>query len=101
MAARILRDVPRPIAKADARTEDRGVLISVASLAAFEGQAGQVAYAASKGGVAAMTLPLARDLAWYGIRAMTVAPGPFMTGMLASLPERGERCAEAPHEWES
>ncbi|MCB9680982.1 MAG: SDR family NAD(P)-dependent oxidoreductase [Alphaproteobacteria bacterium] len=63
----------------------RGVLISTASVAAFEGQIGQVAYSASKGGVAAMTLPIARDLAKLGIRAVTIAPGIFDTPMLATV----------------
>lgn len=66
---------------------ERGVIINTASIAAFEGQVGQVAYAASKGGVVGMTLPLARDLAQYGIRVMTIAPGIFDTPMLAGLSE--------------
>jgi NAD(P)-dependent dehydrogenase (short-subunit alcohol dehydrogenase family) len=66
---------------------ERGVIVSTASIAAFEGQIGQVAYAASKGGVAAMTLPLARELARSGIRVMTIAPGIFDTPLLAGLPE--------------
>jgi NAD(P)-dependent dehydrogenase (short-subunit alcohol dehydrogenase family) len=66
---------------------ERGVIVNTASVAAFDGQIGQVAYAASKGGVAAMTLPLARELARHGIRVMTIAPGIFDTAMLASLPE--------------
>lgn len=65
----------------------RGVLITTASIAAFEGQIGQVAYSASKGGVVAMTLPLARELARYGIRLVTIAPGVFMTPLLGALPE--------------
>ncbi|CAE7583217.1 scu [Symbiodinium microadriaticum] len=65
----------------------RGVIVNTASVAAFDGQMGQAAYAASKGAVAAMTLPIARDLAGTGIRICTVAPGLFMTPMLASLPE--------------
>ncbi|OWU81389.1 3-hydroxyacyl-CoA dehydrogenase [Phaeobacter sp. 22II1-1F12B] len=65
----------------------RGVIISTASVAAFEGQKGQVAYSASKGGVVGMTVPMARDLASVGIRVMTIAPGIFMTPMLAGLPE--------------
>ena len=64
----------------------RGVIISTASVAAEDGQIGQVAYAASKGGVLAMTLPVARDLAQYAIRVMTIAPGLFVTPMMASLP---------------
>lgn len=68
-------------------TGERGVIINTASIAAFEGQVGQVAYAASKGGIVGMTLPLARDLAQYGIRVMTIAPGIFDTPMLAGLSE--------------
>lgn len=67
---------------------ERGVLISTASVAAFDGQMGQAAYSASKGGVVGMTLPIARDLARYGIRVMTIAPGIFDTPMLAGLPEK-------------
>jgi NAD(P)-dependent dehydrogenase (short-subunit alcohol dehydrogenase family) len=66
---------------------ERGVLINTASVAAFDGQIGQAAYAASKGGVVGMTLPIARELARYGIRVMTIAPGIFDTAMLAGLPE--------------
>ena len=66
---------------------DRGVIITTASVAAFEGQIGQLAYAASKGGVVGMTLPAARDLAAAGIRVCTIAPGLFDTPLLASLPE--------------
>lgn len=64
----------------------RGVIISTASVAAFEGQIGQAAYAASKGGIAALTLPLARELARFGIRVLTIAPGLFNTPLLAELP---------------
>ena len=66
---------------------ERGVIINTASVAAFEGQVGQVAYAASKGGVAAMTVPMARDLSRSGVRVMAIAPGLFMTPMLASMPD--------------
>src|SRR5579863_4737757 len=66
--------------------EERGVIINTASVAAYEGQIGQVAYAASKGGVVAMTLPMARDLASSGIRVVTIAPGVFLTPMAQSLP---------------
>ena len=66
---------------------ERGVIINLASVAAYEGQIGQVAYAASKGGIVGMTLPLARDLARNAIRVLTVAPGLFNTPMLAGLPE--------------
>ena len=67
---------------------ERGIIINTASVAAFDGQKGQVAYAASKGAVASMTLPMARDLAQVGIRVMAIAPGLFMTPMLAGLPEK-------------
>ena len=68
-------------------TGERGVLISTASIAAFDGQIGQAAYAASKGGVVGMTLPIARDLARSGIRNMTIAPGIFGTPMLFGMPQ--------------
>ena len=64
---------------------ERGVIVFTASVAAFDGQVGQAAYAASKGGLVAMTLPVARELARYGIRVMTIAPGIFETPMMASL----------------
>lgn len=66
---------------------ERGVIVNTASIAAFDGQKGQAAYAASKAGIAGMTLPLARDLATQGIRACAVAPGIFATPMLRSLPQ--------------
>jgi NAD(P)-dependent dehydrogenase (short-subunit alcohol dehydrogenase family) len=66
---------------------ERGVIINTASVAAFDGQIGQAAYSASKGGIVAMTLPIARELARYGIRVMTIAPGIFDTPLLAGLPE--------------
>lgn len=66
---------------------ERGVIINTASVAAFDGQIGQAAYSASKGGIVGMTLPIARDLASYGIRVMTIAPGLFDTPLLAGLPE--------------
>src|SRR5512147_1575669 len=66
---------------------ERGVLVNTASVAAFDGQIGQAAYSASKGGVVGMTLPIARDLARSGIRCVTIAPGTFDTPMLAMLPE--------------
>jgi NAD(P)-dependent dehydrogenase (short-subunit alcohol dehydrogenase family) len=68
-------------------TGERGVLISTASVAAYDGQIGQAAYSASKGGVVGMTLPIARDLARNGIRNMTIAPGLFGTPMLFSMPQ--------------
>jgi NAD(P)-dependent dehydrogenase (short-subunit alcohol dehydrogenase family) len=66
---------------------ERGVIINTASVAAYDGQIGQVAYSASKGGIVGMTLPIARDLARDGIRVMTIAPGLFDTPLLAGLPE--------------
>jgi NAD(P)-dependent dehydrogenase (short-subunit alcohol dehydrogenase family) len=70
--------------------EERGVIINTASVAAFDGQIGQTAYAASKGGVVGLTLPAARDLAQHAIRVMTIAPGIFWTPMLASLPQAAQ-----------
>lgn len=77
----------------------RGVIVNTASIAAFDGQKGQAAYAASKGGVVGMTLPMARDLASTGIRVMTIAPGIFMTPMLAGLPEEVQQqlAADVPN----
>ena len=66
---------------------ERGVIVNTASVAAFEGQIGQAAYAASKGGIVGMTLPIARDLARYGIRVCTIAPGIFDTPLLGNLPD--------------
>ena len=66
---------------------ERGIIINTASVAAFEGQIGQAAYSASKAGVAAMALPIARELTRFGIRVMTIAPGIFDTPMLAAMPE--------------
>lgn len=67
---------------------ERGVIINTASVAAFDGQIGQAAYSASKGGIVGMTLPIAREFARYGIRVMTIAPGIFDTPLLAALPEQ-------------
>lgn len=77
------------MAENDPMTADgeRGVIVNTASVAAFDGQIGQVAYAASKGGVVGMTLPMARDLSNMGIRVCTIAPGLFKTPLLASLPQ--------------
>ena len=71
----------------DPLDDERGVCISTASIAAFDGQIGQIAYAASKGGIVGMTLPAARDLAGRGIRVLTIAPGTFDTPLLGALPE--------------
>lgn len=70
---------------------ERGVIVNTASVAAFEGQIGQAAYSASKGGVVGMTLPIARELARHGIRVATIAPGIFDTPMLAGLPEKARQ----------
>jgi NAD(P)-dependent dehydrogenase (short-subunit alcohol dehydrogenase family) len=78
--AAMMRNTPNP-------EGERGVVINTASVAAFDGQIGQVAYAASKGGIVGMTLPLARELARHGIRVMTIAPGIFDTPLMAGLPE--------------
>jgi NAD(P)-dependent dehydrogenase (short-subunit alcohol dehydrogenase family) len=74
---------------------ERGVCINTASIAAFDGQVGQVAYSASKGGVVGMTLPTARDLSQYGIRVNTIAPGLFDTPLLAALPEEARQALGA------
>src|SRR5919201_5736761 len=74
---------------------ERGVIINTASVAAFDGQIGQAAYSASKGGVVGMTLPIARDLSSMGIRCVTIAPGTFDTPMLALLPEEGRKALAA------
>lgn len=73
---------------------ERGVIVMVASSAAFDGQPGQVAYSASKGAVASLTLPLARDLARYGIRAVTIAPSLFESAMTAQLSEKARKSLE-------
>ncbi|MGE5405252.1 MAG: SDR family NAD(P)-dependent oxidoreductase [Candidatus Saccharibacteria bacterium] len=75
------------MSKNEPENGERGVIINVASVAAFDGQIGQAAYSASKGGVVAMTLPIARDLSRDGIRVVTLAPGIFNTPMMAQLPE--------------
>lgn len=94
-----LRVASRYMAQNSLDGDDRGVVIMTASVAAFEGQIGQAAYSASKGGVAAMTLPAARELARQQIRVMTIAPGTFETPMLAGLnPEIKASLAEqVPH----
>src|SRR3954468_7809998 len=74
-------------ARGDAGGSERGVIVNTASVAAFDGQIGQAAYSASKGGVVGMTLPIARELARFGVRVATIAPGIFDTPMLAGLPE--------------
>ena len=78
-------------------TGQRGVIVNTASVAAYDGQIGQIAYSASKGGVVAMTLPAARDLCRAKIRVMTIAPGTFDTPMLAGLPGKGAGLARGRH----
>ncbi|MCV7377450.1 3-hydroxy-2-methylbutyryl-CoA dehydrogenase [Mycobacterium alsense] len=89
----VLRLAAERIAKTEpvgANGEERGVIINTASVAAFEGQIGQAAYSASKGGVVGMTLPIARDLSRELIRVVTIAPGLFKTPLLGSLPEEAQ-----------
>ena len=78
------------LAAAEPIGEERGVIINTASVAAYDGQIGQAAYAASKGGVVGMTLPVARDLAQHQIRVVTIAPGIFLTPMLLGLPQAAQ-----------
>jgi NAD(P)-dependent dehydrogenase (short-subunit alcohol dehydrogenase family) len=84
-AARLAAEAMAGNAPTDAG--ERGVIVTTASVAAFDGQIGQAAYAASKGGIVAMTLPMAREFARLGVRVMTVAPGTFDTPLLSALPE--------------
>ena len=84
----MIRIAAEAMSKLDATADaERGVLVNTASVAAYDGQIGQAAYAASKGGVVAMTLPIARDLARQGIRCVTIAPGLFATPMLLGMPQ--------------
>jgi NAD(P)-dependent dehydrogenase (short-subunit alcohol dehydrogenase family) len=84
----VLRLVAHAMSKLEPDEQgERGVIVNTASVAAFEGQLGQAAYAASKGGVASMTLPVARELARFGIRVVSIAPGIFNTAMIAAAPE--------------
>ncbi len=87
-AARMMQNEPNP-------QGERGVMITTASIAAFDGQIGQVAYSASKAGVVGMTLPIARELAKFGIRVTTIAPGLFDTPMMAGLPAEARTSLEA------
>jgi NAD(P)-dependent dehydrogenase (short-subunit alcohol dehydrogenase family) len=95
----VLRLGAERIAKTDLVGEERGVIINTASVAAFDGQIGQAAYSASKGGVVGMTLPIARDLADKAIRVMTIAPGLFDTPLLAGMPDGAKHSlgAQVPH----
>ena len=95
----VLRLAAERIAATESVAGERGVIVNTASAAAFDGQIGQAAYSASKGGVVGMTLPIARDLADKQIRVMTIAPGLFETPMLASLPQEAKDSlgAQVPH----
>jgi NAD(P)-dependent dehydrogenase (short-subunit alcohol dehydrogenase family) len=87
----LMRLAASEISKLEALEDgERGVIVSTASVAAFDGQIGQAAYAASKGGIAALTLPAAREFAQFGIRVMTIAPGLFQTPLLAGLPAEAQ-----------
>jgi NAD(P)-dependent dehydrogenase (short-subunit alcohol dehydrogenase family) len=86
----VIRLAAERIAANDPISGERGVIINTASVAAFDGQIGQAAYSASKGGIVGMTLPIARDLAIFMIRVMTIAPGLFDTPLLAGLPEEAK-----------
>ncbi|EIV91567.1 3-hydroxyacyl-CoA dehydrogenase [Frankia sp. QA3] len=95
----VIRLAAERIATVEPVDGDRGVIVNTASVAAFEGQIGQAAYSASKGGVAAMTLPIARDLADRAIRVVTIAPGLFETPMLGGLSEQARESLgrQVPH----
>ncbi|HYO60635.1 MAG TPA: 3-hydroxyacyl-CoA dehydrogenase [Actinomycetota bacterium] len=95
----VIRLAAAQMASQEPDGEERGVIVNTASIAAFDGQIGQAAYAASKGGVAGLTLPVARDLASKLIRCATIAPGIFDTPMLAGLPEeaRAKLAENVPH----
>ncbi|WP_336881663.1 3-hydroxyacyl-CoA dehydrogenase [Rhodococcus globerulus] len=95
----VIRLAAERISHTDSIEGERGVIINTASVAAYEGQIGQAAYSASKGGVVGMTLPIARDLASLQIRVNTIAPGLFKTPLLGSLPEEAQRSlgAQVPH----
>lgn len=95
----VLRLAAERISKNEAVDGERGVIINTASVAAYEGQIGQAAYSASKGGVVGMTLPIARDLASLLIRVNTIAPGLFKTPLLGALPEAAQASlgAQVPH----
>jgi NAD(P)-dependent dehydrogenase (short-subunit alcohol dehydrogenase family) len=95
----VIRLVAERLVTAAPTGEERGVIINTASVAAFDGQIGQAAYSASKGGIVGMTLPVARDLASMLIRVNTIAPGLFLTPLLKGLPEEAQKSlgAQVPH----
>ena len=82
----VLSKFAAALSSAESLGEERGVIVNTASVAAYDGQIGQAAYSASKGGIVGMTLPIARDLSQFGIRVVTIAPGLFLTPLLESLP---------------
>jgi NAD(P)-dependent dehydrogenase (short-subunit alcohol dehydrogenase family) len=86
----VLSKVAARLVTADPIGEERGVIVNTASVAAYDGQIGQAAYAASKGGVVGLTLPVARDLSQHAIRVVTIAPGIFLTPMLQGLPQAAQ-----------
>ena len=95
----VIRLAATAMAGNDLVGEERGVIVNTASVAAFDGQMGQAAYSASKGGIVGMTLPIARDLASLAIRVMTIAPGLFRTPLLSIIPEEAQDAlgAQVPH----
>ncbi|KQS69102.1 3-hydroxyacyl-CoA dehydrogenase [Modestobacter sp. Leaf380] len=95
----VIRLAAQRMLSVDLLGEERGVIVNTASVAAFDGQIGQAAYSASKGGIVGMTLPIARDLASEAIRVVTIAPGLFNTPLLAGLPEEAKASlgAQVPH----
>ena len=95
----VIRLAAERISKAEPVGEERGVIVNTASVAAFEGQIGQAAYSASKGGIVGMTLPIARDLASLKIRVVTIAPGIFNTPLFTALPDEAIAAlgAQVPH----
>jgi NAD(P)-dependent dehydrogenase (short-subunit alcohol dehydrogenase family) len=95
----VVRLAAEAMSTVEARGEERGVVVMTASIAAFDGQIGQTAYSASKGGIVGLTLPLARDLADFGIRVVTIAPGIFETPLMAAASDevRASLAAQVPH----
>lgn len=95
----VIRLAAAAIASHAGEAAERGVIVNTASVAAFDGQIGQAAYSASKGGIVGMTLPIARDLAQHRIRVVTIAPGLFLTPLLESLPQEAfdSLGAQVPH----
>jgi NAD(P)-dependent dehydrogenase (short-subunit alcohol dehydrogenase family) len=95
----VIRLAAERILRSDPIEGERGIIVNTASVAAYDGQIGQAAYSASKGGVVGMTLPIARDLASGQIRVVTIAPGLFETPLLATLPQeaRDSLGAQVPH----